>query len=547
MSRFWITFLGVTFLWPARAEPEGSLEKLLASGYRLSASRDLLGAVACYRQAARLAHEQRARWQEVEALSRLVHLQPDNPTWSRELRRSLETDFPTRLSDQTRLVCPLPSTDVVLSFRDALITSGFQGSRYGFYLWAERLPSNVATAQGAVADPRGKGRFDRLLGGYVFDDTERLYGPIEGAWRLRFRVFYPSPEQAAHGRDYLAPAQQVMTALLKFYWIAWEYLGRTPQFAPLREASQPLEVWLCEGGEGGGEQWQNHLYLYQIGLPRSGWEWLREVAHEYGHHVFPLVGREWASSQHETWLNGEWGERLLLSWLAANLPPDPDDQTAWEREAWSADLFATYERTAIRPLVTWFLQEGPLSPLATEATEAGADYALGLALSIPFLHGPALLRETLDLLQPPHTKIMPRDVSALHRAYEQALAARGPAGYTVSPAGFIPASSHLRQPPVNEEASLLLNSGDVATYWLYLPPRSGHLTLVAEGPEAFQIEAVWDDAPPLTVHFNRSGRATSTPFRGDGRWHPLRIYPVAAEGPVALREIQWKPAPPSSP
>jgi hypothetical protein len=519
-------------LWPSAAEPAANLEKMLADGYRLTVSQDLPGAVACYRQVARLAREQRAPWQEVEALARLVGLQPDNPTWIGELRRSLETDFPTRLSDQTRLVCPLPSTDVALTFRDPQVTSGFQGRRYGFCLQADRLP--------AAADPRGKGRFDRLLGGYVFDDTVRLYGTVEGAWQLCFRLFYPSPERATRGRDYTPLAQQVMTALLKFYWIAWEYLGRTPQYAPSQDPGKPVEIWLCEDGEGAGEQWQNHLYLYQIGLPRSGWEWLRELAHEYGHHVFPPVGREWASPQREPWLNGEWGERLLLSWLAANLPPDPDDQTPWEREAWSANLFAAYDRTAIRPLVERFLQEGPRSPSVTEASDAGADYALGLALSIPLLHGPALLRETLDLLQPPHAKILPRDVAALRRAYEQALTARGQAGYPLSPQGFIPASSHFHPSPAAEGKALLLGPGEVAAYWLYLPPGPGSLTLLAEGPEGFQIEAAWDELPSARLHFDRSPQAASIPLRGDGRWHILRLSPVAPDGPVKLIGIQME-------
>lgn len=524
-------FLGTLLaLRPGGAEPTDHLARMLANGYRLTVSQDLLGAVACYRQVARLAREQRALEPEVEALSRLASLQPDNPAWSGELRRSLETNLPARLSDQTRQVCPLPLTDVILPFRDPQVG---QKTRYSFYLRTERLPTAVA-ATGTAADPRGKGRFDRLLGGYVFDDTARLYDSVEGAWELRFRVFFPSPERSAHGRDYTELAQQVMTALLKFYWIAWEYLGRTPQYAPYREAGKPLEVWLCEGGEGAGEQWQHHLYLYQIELRRSGWEWLRELAHEYGHHVLPPVGREWASPHREPWLNGEWGERLLLSWLAANLPLDPDDQTSWEREAWSADLFAAYEGTAIRPLVERFLQAGPCSPLVTDLTDSGADYALGLALSIPLLHGSALLRETLDLLQPRRVRLQPHDTADLIRAYEQALASRGRAGYTISPLGFIPSSSHLRQPPATGESSLPLEAGDTAAYWLYLPSGPASLTLAVDPPGSFAMVLLLDDSTPVVLPFRGSSQATAS-FQGDGRWHILRLSP---DGPVRLMGLQ---------
>lgn len=530
-------FLGAWLaLWPAGAEPADHLERMLANGYRLTVNQDLPGAVACYRQVARLGREQRALEPEVEALSRLVSLQPDNPAWAGELRRSLETNLPARLSDQTRQVCPLPLTDVVLPFRDPQVG---QRRRYSFYLRPDRLPTAMAAA-GPVADPRGKGRFDRLVGGYVFNDTDRLYDSVEGAWQLRFRAFFPSPERSAHGRDYTELAQQVMTALLKFYWIAWEYLGRTPQYAPYRDPGKPLDIWLCEGGEGAGEQWQHHLYLYQIELPRSGWEWLRELAHEYGHHVLPPVGREWASPQHEPWLNGEWGERLLLSRLAANLPLDPDDQTPWEREAWSADLFAAYERTAIRPLVERFLQAGPCSPLVTDLTDAGADYALGLALSIPFLHGFPLLRETLDLLQPQRARLQPHDTTHLIWAYEQALASRGQAGYTISPLGFIPSSSHLCQPPAGGESSLPLDVGDTAAYWLYLPPGPASLTLTVDPPGSFEMALLLEDSTPVVLPFGGSSQAT-TSFQGDGRWHLLRLSLVAPDGPVRLTGIQKGP------
>ena len=54
----------------------------------------------------------------------------------------------------------------------------------------------------------------------------------------------------------------------------------------------PFDVWLCAGGQSGGEQWRNPICTCTaMETPRSSIEWIREVVHEYSHLALPAHRR----------------------------------------------------------------------------------------------------------------------------------------------------------------------------------------------------------------------------------------------------------------
>ena len=67
------------------------------------------------------------------------------------------------------------------------------------------------------------------------------------------------------------------------------------------------------GAEAAGRQIRNQIYLFNIFSERSPAEWLREVAHEYGHYILPGFAGFTAP---EEWGNGVLGEQLFLHWIA---------------------------------------------------------------------------------------------------------------------------------------------------------------------------------------------------------------------------------------
>lgn len=82
--------------------------------------------------------------------------------------------------------------------------------------------------------------------------------------------------------------------------------------------SETVEVWMSRqsgglGAEAGGRQLRNQIYLFNIYAERAPAEWLREVAHEYGHFILPGFA---GYTEPEEWGNGVLGERLFLLWIA---------------------------------------------------------------------------------------------------------------------------------------------------------------------------------------------------------------------------------------
>jgi hypothetical protein len=80
--------------------------------------------------------------------------------------------------------------------------------------------------------------------------------------------------------------------------------------------------------------------------------------------------------------NGYLGERLLPKWLL-----DRGERSVWDGRVSLVD----YVKERVVPLRTRYLDAGPASPLRTDRSPAGMDYAIGLVLALDAQHGPAFM------------------------------------------------------------------------------------------------------------------------------------------------------------
>ncbi len=203
--------------------------------------------------------------------------------------------------------------------------------------------------------------------GYVWEAAAKR-------WVMRVRAHWAEAEDAEL-------AQEALRATLAFYCVAREYLGCDPT----ERWAAPVEVWLGRRGRPGARAVGRNLYLYAVGTPRSPAEWVRQVAHEYGHIALPGIGG--FTDTDDAWADGHLGELLFPKWLAAIGAPEwmPWSVAEWEREA-----------------------QGERERLIAEAREAGLDaarlrgvdenaqdYFLGLALRVEEVAGPRFLGEVL--------------------------------------------------------------------------------------------------------------------------------------------------------
>ena len=159
-------------------------------------------------------------------------------------------------------------------------------------------------------------------------------------------------------------------------------MRRTGQVPALES---PFDVWLARGDATtpGGEQWRNNVYLYNLGDNRSSIEWIREIAHEYGHLAIPPVGGDYTAP--EAWANGYIGERLMVRWLD---DPSLAGQAAVEQD-WGRTFsgYPNFKRILIDPALQTFEQHGLNRAWLARRDEAGMRYVIGLLLYVDQTRG----------------------------------------------------------------------------------------------------------------------------------------------------------------
>lgn len=237
---------------------------------------------------------------------------------------------------------------------------------------------HLSSGHASRRDPKHGWQFRVACFGYF--RTEYQQHP-----ELRFRVHAQQLED-------LPTAQQVCRLLLRLQELAWHRLRLQVNL----QGERVLDVWLCRQGNAGGEQWRNNLYIYSIQEIGEPIHWLREVAHEYSHALFPGIT---GYTSPEPWANGYLGERLLLSWvepLADNGVLTPEDLCG----ASVADVRRFVQQRCL-PLRQMWVSEGfPKQQFSrTDATGMGA--LVGLVLYIDGVYGSPLLRATFARLEAP--------------------------------------------------------------------------------------------------------------------------------------------------
>lgn len=179
----------------------------------------------------------------------------------------------------------------------------------------------------------------------------------------------------------------------RFLGLLWSLGDRHFGTLCSRLRERPVEVWLSLEGEAGGEQINQHLYVYDLLSSRSGLEWARELAHEYGHYLLPGAS---GYAEPENWANGVLGERLFLSWIreAVGAKLVDSDQIPWVSTAEIDDYCAKQ----VDPLTDKFCSAPPDITLLSAKDKKAFNAFTGLMLYADSVYGEGALMKMLAFL-----------------------------------------------------------------------------------------------------------------------------------------------------
>jgi len=387
-------------------------------------------------------------------------------------------------------------------------------------------------------DPRELRRYNRVSYGYAADpESKQLH--------LRFIVYYPSAGLARPVVDHTPLAHRVMRSLLRLHCYATAYLG---DVAPVPD-DDVVHVWLADRGSPGAEQMQSNILLYDIAQDREPVEWLREVAHEYGHQVLPHIGYFETLDEDAS---GLIGERLFMRWLAedalgsAEAPwPSPEAQNAfdalWSRPAAVGEFLLS---RCDAPINFW-LQEGPESQYLGGQTRKAAEYFVGLVLYIEAAHGRHILA---GVLRQAHG----RAASDVVKAYENVMAAHlDRTALQLDASLFVPDDSTIHSSPHRTLVSApgaIFAPDEQAAYRLYLPQGRWHVRLEQDEQQAASFAVSLDGEQEQSIVLGAETSPRGAVFNtATADWHELRIKLVNAEDPIRLLRALISAAPRPAP
>ncbi len=220
-------------------------------------------------------------------------------------------------------------------------------------------------------------RWDELhASGFKHIDYGYVWQPSRKRYEVRVAAHWENPDQEPIARGALG-------ATLAFYCLAKELLG----LDPTKPWGDPVDVWVTNKGQPGARAQGRAIYLYSAKTSRSAGEWLRELAHEYGHVTFPGLGG--FTETDDEWADGHLAELLFPKWFAAT----GADWLAWPAAEWEAE--ASKERA--RLLSLWSDDEARQAPVERlkGKDQRAREYVVGLALWVEEKEGPQTLGEVL--------------------------------------------------------------------------------------------------------------------------------------------------------
>jgi len=334
-----------------------------------------------------------------ETLGRATMFLKDTQPIQQHINELTRQEFPTLLGEYGPLALPGNPVPSVFTINDPQLPVGKRGTYQGLITSTPLsvIPADTDDLQPGVrakyaTDPEfgnntdyahdakfGNWRFHNIL--YAYD-----YDAAHHCWHLRFRVIWQNVRGQQDTRARFA--RQCAQLLLHLYGLLRAYTDLTPRFA----TDGAINVWLAEKGEAGGEAFNENIYLQEIGVNRAPTEWVRELAHEFGHETLPVVGGyvkpEWAS-------NGILGERLYLRWLLLNVDPG-------ETQPWIKALNSTLmKESRINRYIRQFAALGPDAPQMLETDSAAMDAFTGMALYLDETFGSAPLTSVLKMMTTP--------------------------------------------------------------------------------------------------------------------------------------------------
>lgn len=216
---------------------------------------------------------------------------------------------------------------------------------------------------------------------------------------LRFRVFAQSRKA-----DHDDIAQWSTRQLLRQYAYTRFRMGRENPEA----YGKIVDVYLCFGGEPGGEQLfdldsgdldsnnrprkANTIYIYQVNEIQDPFQLCRELAHEFGHAVLPGVG---PFEGPEDWANGDLGERVFLNWMFEDRKNNrfaPEDMVNA-----SMSRLTSYVNTRIVPEVSFVARNSPDPELLKKRSPIGFQHYVSVGTYASVVLPPKKFNRALDL------------------------------------------------------------------------------------------------------------------------------------------------------
>jgi tetratricopeptide (TPR) repeat protein len=385
--------------------------------------------------------------------------------------------------------------------------------------------SPKGTRRYPTTPPEALERFNRVSYGYSLQPREQVYA-------LKFVEHYASEALEARALPTAPLAAKVMNALLHFYWYSVVYLGVQPV--------DVTDVWLSQLATPGGEQTGTSILINDVATPREPIEWIREVAHEYGHLVLPPIGR---FVEPEDTGSGILGERLFLAWLAEEFERVAEARWPAKAVQSAANNFWSGEEVAIQsfvanycdePVIFWLLK-GPDSELVSQQSSDALEWLTGLALYIQAAHGTPMLAQAFrDTQGSTCQDFLTGCENAVGRALEEQ-------ELHLNPRAFIPGASrtdgrafhHLGEPE-----DLRLRAEDHAVYWIYLPAGSWAISASVVAQSDVTLGLALDAGAPSGLVI-RKGEAGPQVLLSDVTqgWHQLTVSAANADRPFAIRDL----------
>lgn len=282
----------------------------------------------------------------------VLSLDPEEADTRSALTTLLRTRMPVWLPATVTHLKPFPVDTAKLSLRDTT-------QQDWELLWTASLDAH----EGERADRLHHWSFPRVAYGYVWEQQARR-------WQMRVRVHHTE-------------AAEIADASLRTMLALYAVVQAHTHLDPTGNWKTPVDLWLAEQGHPGGHSSGRSVYLYSIHTSRAPEEWLRELAHEYGHTTLPGIGG--FTRTDDPWADGELGELLFLKWLAA---------AGADWLPWSVKTAEDSARPRREQLIAGANGELDLGRLGAGDLRA-RDYFLGLALKVEAVSGPRRLAETL--------------------------------------------------------------------------------------------------------------------------------------------------------